>query len=93
MCGDQVTITCHVEEKSTAALTTQGSTKVSTTPPAREFFCGPRPATSRLHFFVCVPSPPEDTRSRASFLDPGALRGTLSHDSLRLHTAVRVWPS
>lgn len=28
MCGDQVTITCHVEPKSTAALTTQGSTKV-----------------------------------------------------------------
>eukprot|EP00752_Nemacystus_decipiens_P009832 g8771.t1 len=28
VCGDQVTITCRVAEKSTAALTTQGSTKV-----------------------------------------------------------------
>lgn len=28
MCGDQVIITCHVEEGSTAALATQGSTKV-----------------------------------------------------------------
>ncbi|CAN0062521.1 unnamed protein product [Scytosiphon promiscuus] len=28
VCGDQVTITCHVDEGSTAALTTQGSTKV-----------------------------------------------------------------
>ncbi|CBJ32374.1 conserved unknown protein [Ectocarpus siliculosus] len=28
VCGDEVTITCHVEENSTAALTTQGSTKV-----------------------------------------------------------------
>ncbi|CAM9958409.1 unnamed protein product, partial [Ectocarpus sp. 13 AM-2016] len=28
VCGDEVTITCHVEENSTAALTTQGSTKI-----------------------------------------------------------------
>ncbi|CAM9415836.1 unnamed protein product, partial [Hapterophycus canaliculatus] len=28
VCGDQVTITCHVDDGSTAALTTQGSTKI-----------------------------------------------------------------
>lgn len=36
VCGDQVTITCHVDEGSTAALTTQGSTKVRAASPDRK---------------------------------------------------------
>lgn len=65
VCGDQVTITCHVEEKSTAALTTQGSTKVGSTMPSA---LKPRPWTLKPAF-ICVLSP-QETRLRASMV-PG----------------------
>lgn len=59
MCGDQVTITCHVEEKSTAALTTQGSTKVGKLTSAHVW--------RKLSLaFVCALSP--RTRPRASLV-------------------------